>query len=85
MNIDNSLADKVSLFPNPISSKLLFLESNELIKKVEIKDGLGIIVKEINGISIQSGICTASLPLGTYLVKIILENEVITKKLMVVR
>ena len=85
MNIDNFSVDKVSLFPNPISSELLFIESNEIIKKVEIKDGLGIIVKEVNGTSIQSGISTASLPVGTYLVKIILENEVITKKLMVVR
>ncbi len=82
---ENLSTEIATLFPNPASSDFLFIESNELVKKIEIKDEIGVTVKIINSSVSSSGIPIADLSAGTYTVRISLENNNVIKKLVIIR
>ncbi len=82
---ENVVTYAADLFPNPVYSDVIFIEAKETIQKVEIKDGMGVLVKEANGNALQHGLSISGLPMGTYFVKISLAHETINKKLVIVR
>ena len=77
--------EEASIFPNPTNADFIFIESNRSIEKIEIKDAMGTVIKEINTISSEYPIAIDGLAIGTYIVKISTENNIVTKKLIIVR
>ena len=71
--------DIVSVFPNPANNKL-YIGANNL-KSVEIYNLTGMMVAKYN----QNVINISELAQGTYIVKVITDSKVITKKINVVR
>ncbi len=86
LSVEENLAtEKATLFPNPSTSDLVFIESSELVKNVEIKDEMGVTVKVITSGATSSGIAIGELAAGTYTVRIGLENNNVIKKLVIIR
>ena len=84
---EKNISDKVELYPNPASASttISFANTNDRINAIEITDITGKIVKNILPQSNQNliQINIDSFSSGLYLVKLIGENSVMTKKLIV--
>lgn len=78
--ISESAAEVVSVYPNPAKDKL-FISSNH-IQTVEIFNLTGARVANYGN---QNSINISGLAQGTYLVKVITDNEVTTQKINIVR
>ena len=79
---ENSTQD-ISVYPNPANDKLFILSEN--IKNVEIYNLLGKVVFETETLNPNGSIDIANLPKGTYIVRITKDNNVISKKINIIR
>jgi Secretion system C-terminal sorting domain len=81
INEDNSVAN-IDVFPNPTSGELYFSGDIENIKRIELYDYTGKMIKSENNNNINQ-IDISHLPIGLYLVKIIDNyNNISTKKII---
>ena len=85
--IDNVLADKINIYPNPVRDELFidipFFEKMEYLKNVEICDLSGRTVGALRATPLQAGnanINVQSLPSGVYFIKITTDKGIVTKK-----
>lgn len=79
----------IKCFPNPVNDEL-FLEFNNLqynsIISIEVYNGIGTFVKEVDFMSSKNNIYVGDLVNGLYLIKVISnENKIYTNKVMVLR
>lgn len=74
---DETQSDKIKIYPNPASSKLSIV-SSEKIKKVEVLNILGGLIKEYN--SSVSNISVRHLKAGAYLLRITTEKSISTQR-----
>lgn len=79
-----SAKNKVTVYPNPANNFILF-ESKELIQHVGIYSLLGALAKEINHADFQQQIDISTLANGEYFCVIQLNDEIIMKKISVIR
>ena len=83
--IEDMEAGKTGIYPNPARDEI-FIKSEAQIKRVEICDISGRIVKTLYATSLQNGvqrISVSDLPQGVYLLRIYTENGMETGKLVV--
>jgi len=77
-------SQKIFIYPNPTKNEL-FIQTDLLIKKVEISDLSGRNVKVISTTSVQNGVQTISLSSllkGIYLVKVYTDNGITVSKIV---
>lgn len=79
LGVSDLLASQVQIYPNPASG-IFYIDSKEA-SKVEIYDLTGRIVKSVSNYS--NGISVRELSKGIYLVKIQVNHQIITKKLII--
>ena len=79
---DNGLESSVNVYPNPTNG-LFNVVAPVTINKVEVRNLLGQLIYSNIPESAQTKVDISSYQAGIYLVNIIIENEVITKKLFV--
>jgi len=82
--IQNSIKNDIVFYPNPVNSEF-FVETNKSIDQVLIYSITGdlckiIEIQERNKASVNVDL--TGIPNGTYLVKLLVENEVFTKKIV---
>ncbi len=75
--------DSVMLYPNP-SNNIIRLESTEWIQNIRVYSMLGVLVNETSGNDTQQ-IDVSGLSNGEYICILQMENEIITKKISVIR
>ncbi|WP_109438208.1 T9SS type A sorting domain-containing protein [Aquimarina sp. AU119] len=68
----------ISIYPNPVSD-LLYIKSNSLLKKAQLFDALGRLVLTTN----QNIIDVKNLFSGVYIVKIMMADKLIKKKIII--
>ncbi len=82
---ENSVAkNNVILYPNP-SGNIINFKSTELIQNIRIYSLLGALVAEINNADFQQQINVRNFSNGEYICMIQVNNEIITKKISVIR
>ena len=82
---ENSLAkNNVILFPNP-SGNIINFKSTEIIQNIRIYSLLGALLTEINNADFQQQINVSNYSNGEYICMIQVNNEIITKKISVIR
>ncbi|UAM98360.1 T9SS type A sorting domain-containing protein [Polaribacter litorisediminis] len=78
---DISLTNRIKIFPNPVNFFLNVETSNQLeIKKVIVLSLLGKVL--INEKNVSKGIQLQSLSAGTYIIKIITNQGIVTKRIL---
>jgi len=83
---DHSFADKLEIIPNPVHDlfKISFSKlNNSEIVDIEIKSLTGKIILKINNIQNQQEIGVDQLPKGIYFIHCKLDDDVVTKKLII--
>ena len=75
----------VNIFPNPVKSNFIFLESNQVIDNVKIFNSLGKIVYVNSFGNNKIQINTNNFRTGIYFISIKTGNEILYKKLQVIR
>ena len=75
----------VNIFPNPVKSNFIFLESNQVIDNVKIFNSLGKIVYANSFGNNKIQINTNNFRTGIYFISIKTGNEILYKKLQVIR
>lgn len=86
LNIDNSNVNKMLVYVNNSTSEIIIKNSNnQLIKKVEIYNLLGQKVKEWKNLdsSIENRLPTNNLQNSIYIIKVISENGILSKKIII--
>jgi len=86
--MENSFKDGVKVYPNPSEGKFTIQINSRQTEPVEVSvfDGLGkwVLTKQFDGNKQQeNGLNLMNQPAGFYLIKIQLENQVITKKVLI--
>ncbi len=84
LNVESSL-EIATVYPNPAFSDIVYIDSEKLVHNVEIFDAMGTLVIEMNGSEIQKGISIARLSAGTYTLRIVVEDNVRIRKLVINR
>lgn len=79
LSVDDYALNNVSVYPNP-SNSLIFIETTQDIRKVEIYTVLG---KNVRSYGNAKQIDVSFLKHGIYLLKIFSENAVVTRKIIV--
>ncbi|GHT57387.1 hypothetical protein FACS18945_1550 [Bacteroidia bacterium] len=80
--VETTETDKLTIFPNPAKDKI-YIKTEQLIEKVEIADIAGRTVGANNYSPSQNGVVNISaLPAGVYLVKIFIDGQSVTKKII---
>lgn len=82
---DLNFANQISLYPNPTIDQLVITNgSQQIIQKIRITDLSGKLIQEfgINNNAAENTISVKHYPTGTYVVQIIGENQIVTKKLI---
>ncbi len=73
----------IDIYPNPATDKLFFAAENKQINKIQLFDLTGKIVYSAN-VKLQNGsVDLKGIAKGMYLVKILLDNNIITKKISI--
>lgn len=81
-SIDEIMADKISLFPNPASDFVEF-NSEYVIKQIKLFNNEGKLFIDKNVGEETTKLSLSGLPKGVYLVQISFNNSIITKKLII--
>jgi hypothetical protein len=74
----------VQVYPNPTANFIIF-ESTGLIQNLQIYAVSGALLKEINANNFLQQMDVSNYSNGEYIVRIQLKNEIITKKISVIR
>ena len=74
----------VQVYPNPSANFIVF-ESTELIQNIRVYAVTGVLLKEINANNFLQQMDVSNYSNGEYIVIIQLKNEIITKKISVIR
>lgn len=84
--ISNISINDVSLrvYPNPSNNSITVESAEEIINAVELTDMLGRAVYSAAELHFKTNINTTELPAGTYLLKVIINNQVTAKRVQVV-
>jgi hypothetical protein len=72
------------VYPNPSANFIVF-ESTELIQNISVYAVTGALLKEINANNFLQQMDVSNYSNGEYIVRIQLKNEIITKKISVIR
>ncbi len=79
-----SAKSEVTVYPNP-SSNFIFFESKEIIQSIRIYSILGALIKEVNSNNFQQQLDVSDFTNGEYICLIQLKDEILTKKISVIR
>ena len=84
VGIDEDIANSnVNLFPNPANDLVTFTAENTEMSEVQIFDLTGKMIYSNNPMSNRLEVNTSAFASGTYIVKVITESNVITRRLIV--
>ncbi|GEM_PF-5614863 len=81
---DKKVSPKINIFPNPANQKFT-IESDELIKQVKLFDVNGQMVKNIRADAMKTEIQVINIRPGTYFMQIQTANEILNRRVQVVR
>ncbi len=70
----------LNLYPNPAADQIIINTNNQLIQKIEIVTISGQLVQEIKNVNSNPILDTSILNSGVYLIKIYIEDRIISKK-----
>jgi hypothetical protein len=79
--IDDILENSISIYPNPVNYELKIMNCEYRINAVEITDISGKVIYNSKFI-IYNSINVSHLPEGVYLLKIMIDNNIFTKKIV---
>ncbi|MDR0873696.1 MAG: leucine-rich repeat protein [Prevotellaceae bacterium] len=80
--VETTETDKLTIFPNPAKDEI-YIKTEQLIEKMEIADIAGRTIGANNYSPLQNGVVNISaLPAGVYLVKIFIDGQSVTKKII---
>jgi hypothetical protein len=83
---DVSIADQISLYPNPVQNKLFITMDDLRVEEVRIYSSIGTLISQFPVIESSLEVNTQNLSEGIYFAKILTkENELIIKSFSVVR
>ncbi|MDP2061402.1 MAG: fibronectin type III domain-containing protein, partial [Flavobacteriaceae bacterium] len=72
------------IYPNPVSSGVVFIQSNQIVEKLSVYNLLGQLVKEVNAPKENQPVVLNNLSKGVYLAKITFEgNKSVTRKIVI--
>lgn len=83
LGVNNQVLQKISIYPNPASSILTIQNAENA--SIEVYDILGKLILSKTNISIQQEIDVSKLQSGNYFIKIEKDNEIATKKFIVLK
>ncbi len=76
--------DIFKMYPNPVNSGVVFIQSNQIVEKLSVYNLLGQLVKEVNAPKENQPVVLNNLSKGVYLAKIIFEgNKSVTRKIVI--
>ncbi len=79
LNVDENEAASLMVYPNPAKDRLT-IESEGVIRRCEIYDLIGQLVKTLENDSERMEISVEALPAGTYLVKLVTDSYTQTRR-----
>jgi len=83
VSIDEQIKSDISIWPNPSSERIINLKSNKKILKTEIIDNQGSVVWGSRNISQSDQLNLTTLPKGIYMLRIVLDQqEIVIRKLV---
>lgn len=82
LNIEDVLIQEkhISLYPNPSNGEVFLLDEDEIVKSISIFDMNNKLITNLNGNTNKFDL--SAFPKGVYFIKIELEGQIITKKLI---
>ncbi|MCX6297067.1 MAG: T9SS type A sorting domain-containing protein [Bacteroidetes bacterium] len=81
----DAISSQVNVYPNPANEYVMIEINGYKMEKVEIYDVLGQIMYSGEPNSSKLQINTSKLNQGVYLVKVLVDNKIITKKMKVIK